>query len=115
MTKGLEAMPYEEQLRELGMFSLQKRRLRGDMIAMFKYLKRCHVEEGVGLFSPALETRTRSNGCKLQEGRFRLNLRRNFLTIRAVRQWNVLPRSVVESPSLEVFKRRLDGHLSGVL
>ena len=48
MAKGLEAGSYKEQLRELGMFSLTKRRLREDMIAMFKYLKRHHVEEGTG-------------------------------------------------------------------
>ena len=85
------------------------------MIAMFKYLKGCHVEEGTGLFSMAPDTRIRSNGFKLQEKRFHLNLRKNFLTIRAGRQWDMLPWSVVESPSFEVFKQRLDGHLSGVL
>ncbi|XP_053250915.1 uncharacterized protein LOC128416878 [Podarcis raffonei] len=115
MVKGLETMPYEERLRELGMFSLEKRRLRGDMIAMFKYIKGCHIEEGERLFSAAPEKRTRSNGSKLQERRFHLNIRKNFLTVRAVRQWNLLPRSVVASPSLEVFKQRLDNHMSGVL
>uniref|UniRef100_A0A670J9Y2 Reverse transcriptase domain-containing protein n=1 Tax=Podarcis muralis TaxID=64176 RepID=A0A670J9Y2_PODMU len=115
MVKGLEMMPYEERLRELGMFSLEKRRLRGDMIAMFKYIKGCHIEEGERLFSAAPEKRTRSNGSKLQERRFHLNIRKNFLTVRAVRQWNLLPRSVVESPSLEVFKQRLDNHMSEVL
>ena len=112
MVKSLEAMSYEERLRELGMFSLTKRSLKGDMIPIFKYLKGCHVKEGTGLFSTA---KTRSNGFKLQEKRFLLNLRKNFLTVRAGRQWNRLPQSVVESPSLEVFKRRLDGHLSGML
>ena len=108
-------MSYEERLRELGMFSLTKRRLRGDMVAMFKYLKGFHVKEGTGLFSTAPDTRTRSNGFKLQEKRFHLNLRKNFLTVRAGWQWDMLPWSVVESPSLEVFKQRLEGHLSGVV
>ena len=70
MVQGLEAKPYEERLKELGTCSLEKKRRRGDMIAIFKYFKGCHMEEGTSLFPPALEGRTRTNGFKLQERRF---------------------------------------------
>ena len=93
------------------MCSLQQRRARGDMIAVFNYVKGNHVEEGTNLFT--LETRTRNNGFKLRERRFHLNSRKHFLTVRAVCRWNKLPPRVVESPLLEVFRRRLDEHLSG--
>ena len=68
----------------MAMFSLEKRRLRGDMIALFKYLKGCHKEEGQDMFSIIPECRTHNNGLKLKEARFRLNIRKNFLTVTVV-------------------------------
>ena len=109
MLRGLEHLPYEDRLRELGLFSLEKRRLQGDLIAAFRYLKGAYKQEGRQLFEQVDNNSTRGNGFKLKEGRFKLDIGGKFITVRVVRccperLW--MPR-----PSLEVFKARLDGAL----
>jgi len=113
--KRLEYLSYEDRLRELGLFSLEKRRLRGDLIADFQYLRGAYRKDGEGLFTSVCSDRTRGNSSKLKEGRFRLDIRKTFFITRVVKHWNRLPREAVAAPSLEVSKARLDGALSNLV
>ena len=83
LIRGLEHLPFEGKLRELG--SSAWRILWGDLIVTFQYLKGAYRKAGEGLLIRACSNRTRGNGCKLEEDRYRLDIRRKFFTVRTVR------------------------------
>jgi len=98
MVRVLEYLSYEDRLRELGQFSLEKRRLRSDLLAAFQYLKGVYRKDGEGLFRRLCSDRTGGNGCKLKEGIFRLDIRKKFFTMGVVKQWNRFPTEAVDAP-----------------
>ena len=106
MIKSLEHLLYEQRLREPGIFSLEKRRLRGDLIYVYKYLKCGRQLDEVRWFSVVYSDRTRSNGQKLEHRKFHINMQK-FFTVELIQHWNRLPREVVESPSLVIFNTGL--------
>ena len=81
MIKGLDRLPCEERLSNLGLFSLEKRRQREDLISVDKYLRCGRQREKARLFSAVCGDRTRGNGHKLKHGKFCTNMRRNFFTV----------------------------------
>ena len=113
LIEGLRGATYEEGLSVLGLYTLERRRLRGDLIEvykMFEGLTRVNVgdffdrndSEGVGL---------RGHSKKLWKRGCRLEVRKHFFSCRVVSWWNELPEVIVSSDSLRGFKRLLDGYL----
>ena len=90
--KDLENMPYEERLKELGLFSLGKRRLRGDLIALSQCLRGAYSESGVGLFSLLTGTRQREMASSCTKASLGWTLGKHFFTERVVKHWNRHPR-----------------------
>jgi len=115
MIRGLEHLCCEERLRELGLFNLEKKRLWGDLTADFQYKSGAYKKNGDKLFSKACCDRIRGNGFKLKEGRFRLDIRKKFFTVRVVKQWERLPREMGDAPFLETFQVSMDGALSNLV
>jgi len=115
MIRGLEYLSCEERLRVLGLFSFEKRRLSGDLIAAVQYLKEAYKKDQDRFFSRACSRRTSGNGFKPREDRFRLDARKKFFAMRVMKHWYRLPREMADAPFLETFRVRLDGALSNLI
>lgn len=106
-------LAYKETLREMDLFSVGKRRLRGDLVNAYKYLKGGCQDHGAGLALMEPSNRTRSRGCKLQHRKLPLKVRKNFFLVRVTVL--ELSRELVESPSQEFLKTHLDVILGNML
>jgi len=99
-----------------GAHQLGEEKLSGNLIAAFQYLKGSYSKEGDRLFSRVCDDRTRGNVLSnIEEGRCRLDIRKKSFTARVVRNQNRLPSDVIDVPSLEAFKVRLDKALGNLI
>ena len=108
MISELRHLNYEQRLSKLGLISLEKRRIRGDLIQAFKIIKGIDKVNMNKFFTLNVRGSTRGNRFKLSKKRTRLELRRNFFSQRVVNAWNKLPDSVVDASSVNAFKQALD-------
>ncbi|XP_059822785.1 uncharacterized protein LOC132392642 [Hypanus sabinus] len=104
---GMAGLSYVERLERLGLYTLEFRRIRGDLIETYKIIKGLDTLEAGSTFPLMGESRTR--GHSLIRGRpFRTEMQKNFFTQRVVDMWNALPQKAVEAKSLDAFKGELD-------
>ena len=114
MIRGLGSLPYEDRLGALGLFSLEKRKLRGDLIPMYQYLRGSYKEVGDSLFTRSHMERTRRKWTQVALGEIPTGHKRKIFHSEDSHHWNNLPREVVDSAMLDTFKSCLDsvlGHL----
>lgn len=108
MIPNLMCQPYEERLESHRIFTLERERLTGDMIVVFKCNSKLNSVDFSKIFEFQTDSRTRNNGLPLKERRYGTDLGKKFLLKRVVKHWSSLPAKVVDSHTINTFKRRLD-------
>ncbi len=108
MVKGMRELSYEERLRRLDLFSLERRRLRGDLIVAFNIFQGCLDFPHAQFFEAPAERNLRGHDFKIRHRSFRLLRRKAAYSIRLPGPWNSLPEHIVNASSLGTFKRSLD-------
>ena len=106
---GMKDLSYEQRLEKMKIPSMAYRRVRGDMIEVYKYTHNLYKLEG-SFFTVDNQSVTRGHSYKLEKQRCNSSLRQCFFTLRVIERWNKLPSTVVEAPSLNSFKNRIDDH-----
>jgi len=113
MVHGLKDIAYADRLEMHGLISLEKRRLRGDLIEVFKILADRENDKQL-FFTPATCSHLREHSLKLSKPRSTRQVRQNFFSQRVIDVWNKLPSNVVTSTSINMFKNKLDDHWNDV-
>ena len=112
MITALRNKPYEERLKVLKLFPLEKRRMRGDMIQVFKIVKRIDNFVPEKYFKFDKSGVTRNNGFKILKKQVASHESKFFFFNRVVNIWNELPYSVVQEESVDGFKRSFDDYFA---
>ena len=110
LVRGFKKVPHEDRLHILGLTTLAVRRKRGDLIECYKILSKKNNLDPYQFFQHSDTTHLRGHSCKLSVNRCRLQPRQNFFSQRVIKEWNKLPQDVVDAPSVNSFKNRLDTH-----
>lgn len=113
MIHEVRNLSYENRLKRLNLHSLERRRVRGDLIEVFKWMKGINKGDISRVLKVSSQDRTRSNGFKLDKFRFQKEIGRNWFGNRVVDEWNRLPSDIIAAPSLDSFKHRLDKYMTG--
>ena len=108
LIEGLRVMSYSERLSHTGLISMEKRRVRGDLIQVFKMFKSKDRIEINNFFEIQSSNKTRGHNCRIVKHRSHLDIRKYFFSQRVVNTWNNLPQNVVDADSVSSFKNRLD-------
>lgn len=111
LVQSISKLKYPDRLRELGLYSLEQRRLRGDLIETYKILtKKERVSPETFFQLASTPYGLRGHSLKVHVPRFNTSVRKNFFSIRVLPHWNSLPQRVIEAPTTVTFKKRLDDH-----
>ena len=108
MVSGTKGLSYDQRLQICGLFSLERRRLRGDLLEAYRITHSQPGDPNCNMLPANTSSVTRGHDFKLAKRRVRLDLRKYSFSLRVVNPWNKLPRKVVTAPSLGVFKEELD-------
>ena len=110
LIEGYWNKSYLDRMTETGLISLEKRRVRGDLIQVFKLLKGIDKLDYNRFFEIQSSDRTRGHNCRIVKKRSRLDIRKYFFSQRVVNVWNSLPQVVVDADTVNSFKNRLDNY-----